>query len=36
MIHMATKVERRLKRKGSTHHVFNLGSLSQWRSNLRI
>ncbi|XP_038979001.1 LOW QUALITY PROTEIN: uncharacterized protein LOC120109324 [Phoenix dactylifera] len=32
MVHMAMKVERQLKRKGSTRHERNLGS-STWKSN---
>jgi hypothetical protein len=34
MVHMATKVERQL-RKGHARPAFNLGSSSSWKSNLK-
>ena len=34
MVHMATKVERQL-RKGHAWPAFNLGSLSSWKLNLK-
>jgi hypothetical protein len=35
MVHMATKVERQLKRKGHVRPMFNLGSSSFWKPNMR-
>jgi len=34
MVHMATKVERQL-RKGHVRPIFNLGSSSSWKPNLK-
>jgi hypothetical protein len=35
MIHMATKAEEQIRRNGQVKLVFNLGSLSSWKPNLR-
>jgi hypothetical protein len=35
IVRMATKVEGQLKRKGHVQLVFNSGSLSSWKPNLR-
>jgi len=35
MVHMATKAEEQIKRNGQVKSVFNSGSLSSWKPNLR-
>jgi NRPS condensation-like uncharacterized protein len=35
IVHLATKMERQLKRKGQVRPSFNLGSSSSWKLNLR-
>jgi len=35
MVHITTKVERQLKRKGHVRPTFNLGSSLSWKLNLR-
>ena len=35
MVHMTTKIERQLKRKGGSHPSQLLGSLSPWKLNFK-